>query len=140
MTRFAAFVLIITARLIYQPEQAPPSLSPFTSPSPLPAAAMRAVPARFISFTGSLQDRKVILEWTISENETADQFAVEKSRDGKVYAMAALVFGTDKPVTDKYQFYEKAGNQRILYRIRLINKNKETEFSPVVEINPFMLS
>ncbi|MBK8300124.1 MAG: hypothetical protein IPK90_06660 [Chitinophagaceae bacterium] len=50
--------------------------------------------------------------------------------------MAALVFGTDKSDTDKYQFYEKAGSQRVLYRIKLINKDRKTEYSTVVEINP----
>lgn len=50
--------------------------------------------------------------------------------------MAALVFGTDKTETDNYQFYEKAGNQKVLYRIKLINKNLKAEYSTVVEVNP----
>ena len=76
------------------------------------------------------------MNWEVGDNETADQFEVEKSTDGKNYIMAALVFGTDKSETDKYQFYEKAGSQRVLYRIKLINKDRKTEYSTVVEINP----
>ncbi len=72
----------------------------------------------------------------VGENETADQFEVEKSTDGKTFTLTALVFGTDKPETDKYQFYEKAGDQKILYRIKLINKNRSIEYSDVIEINP----
>lgn len=72
----------------------------------------------------------------VNENETADRFEVEKSTDGKTFTMAGLVFGTDKSETDNYQFYEKAGNKKILYRIKMINKNQQAEYSAVIEINP----
>jgi hypothetical protein len=38
--------------------------------------------------------------------------------------------------TDNYQFYEKAATQKMLYRIKMINKNKQTEYSKVIEITP----
>jgi hypothetical protein len=72
----------------------------------------------------------------VSQNETADQFEVEKSTDGKHFFLAALVFGTDKAENGRYEFYEKGGHQKILYRIKVINKNRETGYSPVVEITP----
>ena len=56
----------------------------------------------------------MILNWVVGENETADRFEIEKSTDGKTFIMAALVFGTEKPKTDKYQFYEKAGRKKVL--------------------------
>lgn len=72
----------------------------------------------------------------IGDNETAYCFEVEKSTDGKNFSMAALVFGTDKPADDNYEFYEKAGNPKTVYRIKLINKDKKAEYSPIVQINP----
>jgi hypothetical protein len=120
-------------------------LVPFASPvthhsislaSPLSTSTFSATSARLFRIEGSIVNHKVILNWVVGENETADQFEIEKSTDGKNYILAALVFGTDKMEGDNYQFYEKAGNQKVSYRIKLINKNHKTEYSPVVEINP----
>ena len=135
MIKFTAFVVIVALRIMYQPSPAQKDIAPFASPSPLPTTTISA-PAKLISIDGSIKNNKVILNWEVGDNETADQFEVEKSTDGKNYIMAALVFGTDKSETDKYQFYEKAGSQRVLYRIKLINKDLKTEYSTVVEINP----
>jgi|CXWL01.1.fsa_nt_gi hypothetical protein len=136
MIKFTAFVIIVGLRIMYQPSNAQAEIAPFSSPSPLPSSSIYFVPAKLISVNGSINNNKVILNWEVGENETADQFEVEKSTDGKNFYMAALVFGTDKPANDKYQFYEKKGNKKVLYRIKLINKNRLTEYSAVVEINP----
>ncbi len=136
MIKYAAFIFILALRILYHPLNAKSDIPPFASPSPLPNTTNVASPAKVISIDGSISSNKVILNWVVGENETADQMEVEKCTDGKNFTMAALVFGTDKPVTEKYQFYEKAGNQRTLYRIKLINKNRQAEYSAVVEINP----
>ena len=136
MIKSVAFVIIVALRIIYHPSHAQSDIAPFASPSPLPASTISTASARLISINGSISNSKVILNWVVGENETADQFEVEKSFDGKNFTMAALVFATDKRETDNYQFYEKAGNQKISYRIKLINKNRKTEYSPVIEINP----
>jgi hypothetical protein len=133
MTKYTAFILIVALRIMYQPSPVKLTTAPFASPTPL---SFQTTPAQLISFDGSIINHKVILNWAVIENETADQFEVEKSTNGKTFFMAALVFGTDKSDKDKYQFYEKAGNHKVLYRIKLINKNRQTEYSPVVEINP----
>ena len=136
MTKFTAFVIIVALRIMYHPTHAQSDIAPFASPSPLPTSTISTAPARLISIKGSIHNSKVILNWVVGENETADQFEVEKSTDCKNFLMAALVFGTDKPATGNYQFYEKAGNQKVLYRIKLITKNLKAEYSRVVEINP----
>lgn len=146
MTKLTAFVIIISLRIMYHPYPVQPDgMLPFASPvpkhefslaSPLSTTTLSVLPARLLRIEGSIIDHKVILNWVVGENETADQFEVEKSTDGKNFIMAALVFGTDKRESDNYQFYEKAGNQKVSYRIKLINKNRKTEYSPVVEINP----
>lgn len=136
MTKFTAFVIIVALRIAYHPAYAQTEIAPFASPSPLPSHTTTITPAKLISINGNVTGNKIFLNWVVGENETADLFEVEKSIDGKTFTMAALVFGTDKPDVDNYQFYEKAGNQKSLYRIRLINKDKKVEYSPVVEINP----
>ena len=136
MIKYTAFVIIVALRIMYQPSPAQNYIPPFASPSPTSTSSSSVSPAKLISIDVSLNNNKFILNWKVSENETADQFEVEKSTDGKNFIVTALVFGTDKKDTDQYQFYEKAGSEKVLYRIKLINKNRKTEYSTVVEINP----
>lgn len=135
MIKYAAFAIILVLRIAYHPST-PSTIAPFASPTPFPTPTMSRTPAKLISVDGSIIDHKVVLNWVVGDNESADQFEVEKSINGKTFFMAALVFATDKPATDNYQFYEKAGKQKVLYRIKMINKNRETAYSLVVEINP----
>jgi hypothetical protein len=135
MTKYAAFIFILALRIFYHPLSADHDNPPFASPAPPPATTV-ATPAKVIRIDGSIQSNKVILNWVVGDNQTADQFEVEKSTDGTNFTMAALVFGTDKPATDNYQFYEKVGNQKTLYRIKLINKDRRSEYSAVVAIDP----
>jgi hypothetical protein len=132
MTKHLLFVIIIGLRLAYHPAEAQQSVAPFASPTIFSST----VPAKVLSFKASVEENKIILDWIVGENETAYQFEVEKSADGKNFKLAALVFGTDKPQTDQYQFFERAGKTKMLYRIKLVNKDQKTEYSPVVEVNP----
>ena len=136
MTKFSAFIIIIALRIIYHPSIAQSGIAPFASPSPLSTSTISFSNARLISIEGSIHNKKVVLTWVVGQNETADQFEVEKSTDGKNFTLAALVFGTDKPEIDNYLFYEKAGKKKVLYRIKIINKNRQAEYSDVIEINP----
>ncbi len=136
MTKFTAFVIIVALRVVYHPSLAQPDIAPFASPSTLPTSTISIAPAKLISINGSISNHKMILNWVVNENETADKFEVEKSADGKTFTLAALVFGTDTPETYNYQFYEKAGKKKVLYRIKMINKNQQAEYSAIIEINP----
>ena len=137
MIKYLLFLFILTLRIMYQPLSASSDIAPFASPSPLPATTTTPVaPAKLVSNDGTISKNKVILNWVVDENETADQFEIEKSTDGKVFTMVALVFGTDQKATGKYQFYEKVGNQKTMYRIKMVSKNHQSEYSAVVEINP----
>jgi hypothetical protein len=139
MIKYLSLITILALRLLYQPSvpqaypapfKAVPAIQP--APAPMPTIA----PSHLLEFKGHVKNNKVFLIWAIGENETADLFEVEKSTDGVNFKMAALIFGTDKPATDSYEFYERAGNQKIKYRIKIVNKNKEAAYSPVVEIIP----
>lgn len=138
MVKYILFFSIIALRLSYQPSPELQSQTAFASPVPQPAppSVHIQLPAKLIQFKGRINDNKVVLNWEVEENETADQFMVEKSTDGVNYSVAGLIFGTDKPTSDKYEFYEKAGNQKMMYRIRIVEKDQKISYLPVVEINP----
>jgi len=135
MTKFTAFVFIVALRIFFHPSGTQNNFAPFASPS-LSASVVSLTPAKIISLRGNINNNKVTLQWVVDANETADKFEVEKSADGKTFTMAALVFGTDKPETDNYMFFEKAGKKKVLYRIKIISKTGHSEYSDIIEINP----
>lgn len=104
---------------------------PFTANAPSSSLTGEGQSPAITSFTYSISNNKVTLNWETGKNEDADQFEIEKSTDGSNFVMAALVFGTDKPGADTYMFYEKAGS-KVFYRIKIIHKNKSTEYSAVL--------
>lgn len=112
--------------------------TPFASSSPLSSSSIPVQSSfvKLISFKGDLANNKVVLQWEVSQNETADQFEVEKSNDGKNFSVAALVFGTDKPDTDSYMFYEKSTTKKLLYRIKIIDKKGKVSYSDSLTIEP----
>lgn len=129
-------VMVVGAvKLLFSPLNMKESTVAFTKPSfvSLPDSEQLG---RLINFKGSINKNKLWLEWMVKENEKADQFVIEKSVDGKNFEMAALVFGTDKPDTENYRFYEKAADKKISYRIKLITKKQEMEYSSIIEVNP----
>ena len=128
MIKTAALIILLTARLFYQPAEEKDIVAPFTSP------AAFTIPARISALHATLRNDKVVLEWTVDSNESADMFEVEKSSDGKDFKTAALVFGTDIPATASYSFFEKARSSKEKYRIKIVNKDKTAEYSPVVEV------
>lgn len=79
-----------------------------------------------------IQQNRVSLNWTVSSNQLAEQFIIEKSVDGKSFSTAALVFGTDKTDTDNYRFFEKATAKKLYYRIKIIYKDQTAEYSSVI--------
>jgi len=136
MIKNIAFIALIATRVFYQPSAITDNITPFTSSSPVPTTTITITPAKVTSINGNISNGKMLLQWTVSENENADQFEIEKSSDGKNFKMAALVFGTDKLETDNYVFFEKASTKKFVYRVKIINKNQTVSYSTGVEIQP----
>lgn len=136
MTKFIALIVIMALRLGYHPAPATTDNTPFTSLQ-VHSETTNQQPKllNIISITGSVSNNKVVLDWQVGQNEKADQILVEKSTDGINFKVAALVFTSEKTDKENYQFYEKAGNGKWLYRVLLIGKDQQTIYSPLVEIN-----
>lgn len=105
---------------------------PFTATSPSSSLISRSQSQSIISFNCTLQNDRVWLNWTVDKNQDAYQFEVEKSSDGVNFKMAALVFGTDKPETDHYQFYEKAKSTKTYYRLRIVYNDNTIKYSEII--------
>ena len=101
------------------------NVAPITASSALSTAVVNQLNC-------SIKNDRVLLNWVIDNNQSANQVEVESSTDGKNFTMAALVFGTDKKDTDDYYFYEKAKKGKIFYRLKIINKGSSVQYSAIV--------
>ncbi len=89
--------------------------------------------SKFTALNGVIKNKKVILNWTAADNETATLFEIEKSKDGKNFTMIALVFGTGDAADNTYSFYEKKDKEKMIYRIKRVQANKECAYSGPIE-------
>lgn len=110
------------------------SLSAQNNLAPITASSASASPLTAVvnQLNCSIKNDRVLLNWVIENNQSANQVEVESSTDGKNFTMAALVFGTDKKDTDTYYYYEKAKKGKIFYRLKIINKDNSAQYSAIV--------
>jgi hypothetical protein len=93
-------------------------------------APVSVLPVKLMSFQGNLNNNKVMLQWAVGENETADRFEVERSVDGKNFSLAALVFTSEKAGAESYMFYENLNNSgKIYYRLKMYDKSGAINYS-----------
>lgn len=126
MTKFYALAIILAFKLANLQASPDSNLLAFSI----------VTPAKVVNLKAELKQQKIYLNWGVLENETADRFAIEKSVDGKHFEIAAMAFGSDTPGQFEYKFFEKAGKQKISYRIKLVNKDRKEEYSEVITIDP----
>jgi len=111
------------------------STTPFTSLS-VPIIANTTTHSKVTDFNCNIISNKVLLNWKVQANETVSMFEVERSNDGKSYTIAALVFGTDESLNNKYQFFEKIRKTKMFYRIKLIDKDQQVSYSETITVEP----
>lgn len=87
---------------------------------------------KLVSFDGNFANDKVFLEWVIVKNETADRFEVERSTDAIHFTTAALVFTSEKSDSETYMFYERPGNRKIYYRLKMYSKFRSVTYSSIL--------
>jgi hypothetical protein len=97
-------------------------------------APLTLLPVHLVSFQGNMdKNNKVILNWTIADNETAYSFEVERSLNGLDFTTAGVVFSSEKRGTEKYTFYETVGNyEKVMYRLKMIDKGHDADYSRVL--------
>ena len=131
MTKYAA-IAIFVLRLVYQPA----SLQAQDATNFKNLTSDTKVQPRISNVKVQATGNRIILNWDVAQNSQTDQFEIEKSTDGRHYKLVALVFGSEDANDAQYMFYEKAGSKTVQYRIKLISKNKNTEYSKPVEVRP----
>ncbi|HKC34663.1 MAG TPA: T9SS type A sorting domain-containing protein [Chitinophagaceae bacterium] len=101
----------------------------------LPALqAKSTLPIHLISFQGNMnKSNKVTLNWTVADNEIANNFEVERSFNGRDFTTVALVFASEKMGTENYMYYETtSGTDKVMYRLKMTDKNHEADYSRIL--------
>jgi hypothetical protein len=125
------FYAVIFSMIFHQTVSASKNSTPFTSTPPFYFSA-RSYTSKIISFNSILNKKKVLLSWTVGENQETDRFEIEKSKDGKTFKMAGLIFGTDKAGIDYYQFFEKMKKAKTYYRVKTVAKDGSVNYSQII--------
>lgn len=96
--------------------------------------AKSTLPIHLISFQGNMnKSNKVTLNWTVADNEIANNFEVERSFNGRDFTTVGVVFASEKIGTEKYMFYETtSGTDKVMYRLKMIDKNREVNYSKIL--------
>ncbi|HWN88059.1 MAG TPA: T9SS type A sorting domain-containing protein [Chitinophagaceae bacterium] len=92
------------------------------------------LPIHLISFQGNMnKNNKVTLNWTVADNEIANNFEVERSFNGRDFTTVGVVFASEKMGTENYMFYETtSGTDKVMYRLKMIDKNHEVNYSRIL--------
>ena len=106
-------------------------LNPFTAAPPFYFTTGNDT-AKIISFNSITNRKKVSLNWIVAGNQEIEQFEVERSKDGKKFEVAALIFGTEKEGMDNYYFFEKLKKSKTYYRVKTIAKNGSVNYSKII--------
>ena len=101
----------------------------------LPVASyMSVLPVELIGFQGNInKNNKVSLEWKVAENETIDQFEVQRSNDGNEFKTIGVVLASEKKDREDYMFYETInGFDKAMYRLKMIDKKSKVTYSKLL--------
>ena len=100
----------------------------------LPALyAKSTLPVHLISFQGNMnKNNKVTLNWTVADNETVHSFEIEGSTNGRDFTTVGVVFASEKFGTENYMFYETIVAEKIMYRLKMIDKTHDIDYSRIL--------
>ena len=95
---------------------------------------LKLLPVHLIAFQGNMnKNNKVTLNWTIADNEIANNFEIERSFNGRDFTSIGVVFASEKMGTENYMFYETtSGTDKVMYRLKMIDKNREVNYSRIL--------
>ncbi len=90
------------------------------------------LPVKLIYFLGNLENDRVTLQWTVSQNESSASFEIERSEDGINFITTGTVPATGKSGTENYSYTEIMKTSKIYYRLKMYDKNQSAEFSKTI--------
>jgi hypothetical protein len=73
-------------------------MNAFLTPSNTNCSILTYLPlaVKLVGFSGLLQNKTVMLNWSVADDETAERFEVEQSPDGRNFTLCRTLAGTAK--------------------------------------------
>jgi hypothetical protein len=98
------------------------------------ASYWSVLPVELINFGGNLnKNNKVSLEWKVTNNETIDQFEIQRSYNGTEFKTIGVVFAIGKKDNEDYMFYETISSfDKAMYRLKIIDNNNKVTYSKIL--------
>lgn len=96
------------------------------------ASYMYPLSVRVLSFFGNEDNGNATLRWDISENESMQNFVVERSVDGIKFTSASQIPATDRSGTQSYSYSEHMPSDAVYYRIKLTDKSNVVKYTTVL--------
>jgi hypothetical protein len=93
------------------------------------------LPVKLNNFQGSKNKSNVQLQWSVSINEIANTFEVERSTDGKNFATVVVMFGSEKSGNESYNYSEANDDVKVYYRLRMTDKSDVVTYSKILVFN-----
>jgi len=123
----------ITSAANCRTESVSPPLSSVTINS---GTTCEALPVRFLSFTGRLQNSDVVLDWSTAMESINDKFVVERSKDGNSFTAVGEVKGHyNSTVVQYYSFTDpKITPGTYQYRLKQVDVNGNFSYSNTISI------
>ena len=91
-----------------------------------------------LSFSGSLQNNNVALQWNTSQNFEANSFIVERSTDGQKFTSIGTVLTSINNNISSSQYYFTDANAisgKNFYRLRMTHTYSQDTYSQIVSVN-----
>ena len=92
------------------------------------------LPVHLINFQGNLdKDNNATLQWKIGNNETVDQFEIERSTDGKEFKTVGIVISNETVGAETYRFFETtSSSDKVMYRLKMIGNGNDVTYSKII--------
>jgi hypothetical protein len=89
---------------------------------------------KLVRFQGNInKNNKVTLQWRVENNETTDQFEVQRSYNGIEFNTIGLVFASEKNGIEDYMLYETITSfDKVMYRLKMIDKQNGVTYSKIL--------
>ncbi|MGB5895547.1 MAG: T9SS type A sorting domain-containing protein, partial [Ignavibacteriaceae bacterium] len=94
------------------------------------------LPIELISFTGRVENGKILLEWTTATEINNLGFEIQRSLDNNHFNTIGFVEGNGSTTErNEYKFVDEGFQGKIYYRLKQIDYDGNFSFSNVIEIN-----
>jgi hypothetical protein len=97
------------------------------------------LPVELVSFTASTTPAAVTVSWHTAHESDVLRFEVQRSHDGQAFTTFLRQEATGGNTGTRYQASDRAPIGRVYYRLRVVNTDTTSQYSPVISVAPARL-